>query len=191
MKPQDANDAVKAGQGPFQPVSSPRTSRGVGPGEEGCRIWCVPGKAAWQPPAMAVPPVLLPPCNLGSDSLLLRRDSARSLNLWTSCPHPYSQRSQASCHLKIWAWTSRRLSPFPYRTGGQKQLSMQKYAGNVPGKVSAASRSMGWGLGRPLGFSIDIHQWLPHDQVFLLCNKHLCDSWGGTALLPIQKTRQA
>ena len=143
---QDTNDPVKAGQGPFQPVSSPHTSCGVGPGKEGCRTWCVPGKAAWQPPAMAAPPVLLPPCNLGSDSLLLRRDSARGLNLWTSCPHPHSQRSQASCHLKIWAWTSRSLSPFPYRTGGQKQLSMQKYAGNVPGKVSAASQSMGWGL---------------------------------------------
>lgn len=75
VKPQDTNDAVKAGQGPFQPVSSPRTSYGVGPDEEGCHIWCVPRRAAWQPPTMAAPPVLLPPCNLGSDSLLLWRET--------------------------------------------------------------------------------------------------------------------
>ena len=48
VKPQDTNDAVKAGQGPFQPVSTPRTSYGVGPAEEGCHIWCVPRRAAWQ-----------------------------------------------------------------------------------------------------------------------------------------------
>ena len=150
VKPQDMSDAVRAGKGHFQPVSSLVDTlhhTEWGPVRTGVTPKCLPTNAAWQLPPWLHCRLSCCPATLALTHCLPRQlDSAHGLNLLTSClkgrdrsshhrfpaPSP-TPSSQATCHLKIWAWTSRSPSPFLNTTGGQKQQSTQKYTRNVPG----------------------------------------------------------
>lgn len=153
-------------------------------GEGASQPKCVPRKAAWQLPTMGALPALPLPCNLGSDSLVLwtaglcpwpelfdqlpskMGKSPAITDSLTLLPHPRVPKQPVNAIARSGPHLPGAQVPFSTQQKTQKYQSMQKYARNVPGKVSMSSWSTGWRFGRLLVFVTDICQCLAESSYY-------------------------